>query len=70
MTDMVLMFAGGVIVYKSKFQTIIVHLSTIAEFVTACDTAIIILFFRLLLQDAGIEQQDATILLEDNAGVY
>ena len=70
MTDMVLMFAGGVIGYKSKFQTIIVHLSTIAEFVTACDTAIIILFFRLLLQDAGIEQQDATILLEDNAGVY
>jgi hypothetical protein len=54
MTDMVLMFAGGVIGYKSKFQTIIVHLSTIAEFVTACDTAIIILFFRSLLQDAGI----------------
>jgi hypothetical protein len=68
MTGMVLMFAGGAIGYKSKFQPVIAHSSTEAEFVAACDMAKMILFFRSLLEDVGIAQQDATILFEDNNG--
>jgi hypothetical protein len=62
------MYAGGAVGYKSKFQTIIAHSSTEAEFVAACDTAKGILFFRSILQDVGIEQREATILFEDNQG--
>jgi hypothetical protein len=69
MTGMVLMLAGGTVKYKSKFQSVIAHSSTEAEFVTACDTAKMILFFRFLLQDIGVEQTDATFLFEDNTGV-
>jgi hypothetical protein len=68
MTGMVLMYAGGAIGYKSKFQTVIAHSSTEAEFVAACDTAKMILFFRSLLQYIGMEQTDTTILFEDNHG--
>jgi hypothetical protein len=68
MTGMVLMYAGGAIGYKSKFQTVIAHSSTEAEFIAACDTAKMILFYRSLLQEIGLEQQDATILFEDNYG--
>ncbi len=67
MTGMLLMYGGGAIGYKSKFQSIIAQSSTEAEFVVACDTAKMNLFFRSLLQDIGIEQHDATILFEDNA---
>jgi len=62
------MYAGGAVGYKSKFQTIIAHSSTEAEFVAACNTAKMILFFRSILQDVGIEQREATILFEDNHG--
>jgi hypothetical protein len=68
MTGMILMLSGGAIGYKSKFQSIIAHSSTEAEFVAACDAAKIMLFFRSLLQDIGLEQLDATILFEDSNG--
>ncbi len=68
MTGMILMYSGGAIGYKSKFQTVIAHSSTEAEFVAACDTAKMILFFRSLLQDIALEQTQATILFEDNHG--
>jgi hypothetical protein len=68
MTGLILMYAGGAVGYKSKFQTVIAHSSTEAEFVAACDTAKMILFFRSLLQDAGLEQTDATVMFEDNNG--
>jgi KUP system potassium uptake protein len=45
MTGMILMYSGGAIGYKSKFQTVIAHSSTEAEFMAACDTAKLILFF-------------------------
>jgi len=47
MTGMTLMYSGGTIGYKSKFQTIIAHSSTEAELIAACDTATMILFVRL-----------------------
>jgi hypothetical protein len=68
MTGMLIMYAGGVIGYKSKFQTVIAHSSTEAEFVAACDTAKMILYYRSLLANIGIEQEEATILFEDNNG--
>jgi deoxyuridine 5'-triphosphate nucleotidohydrolase len=67
-TGMVLMYVGGAVGYKSKFQPVIAHSSTEAEFVAACDMAKMILFYRSLLQQVGIEQTDATILFEDNNG--
>lgn len=68
LTGAVIMLAGGVIGYKTKFQTVIAHSTTEAEFVAACDTAKMILFFRSLLHDLGITQQSSTILFEDNSG--
>jgi hypothetical protein len=68
MTGMMLMYAGGAVGYKSKFQTVIAHSTTEAEFIAACNTAKMILFFRSLLQEVGIEQKVATILFEDNHG--
>jgi len=68
MTGLVIMYAGGAVGYKSKFQTVIAHSSTEAEFVAACDTAKIILFYRSIMKDVGLEQEDATVLYEDNNG--
>lgn len=44
MTGMVLLMSGGAIGYKSKFQMVIAHSSTEAEFVATCDTGKMILF--------------------------
>jgi hypothetical protein len=68
LTGMIIMYAGGAIGYKSKFQTVIAHSSMEAEFVAACDTAKLILFYRSLMKDIGLEQEEATALLEDNNG--
>jgi hypothetical protein len=65
---MVIMYAGGAIGYKTKFQKVITHSSTEADFVAARDTAKLILFYRSLMEDIGIPQTDATVLYEDNNG--
>ena len=67
-SGMVLMYAGGVIGYKTKYQDTIALSSTEAEFTAACDAAKMILFFRSLLDDLGIEQRHSTVLYEDNNG--
>jgi hypothetical protein len=67
-TGVLLMFAGGAIGYRCKYQDTIAHSSTEAEFTAACDAGKLILFFRSLLYDLGIEQEHATILYEDNSG--
>ena len=67
-TGIAIMYAGGVIGYKCKYQDVIAHSSTEAEFTAACDAGKMILFFRSLLEDLGIEQHDATVLYEDNNG--
>ena len=63
-----LLYAGGAIGYRCKYQDVIAHSSTEAEFTAACDAGKMILFFRSLLEDLGIEQNHATILYEDNNG--
>lgn len=68
MTGMVIMYAGGAIGYKSKFQSVIAHSSTEAKFMAACNTAKLILFYRSIMQEIGLEQTDATVLFKDNNG--
>jgi hypothetical protein len=65
-TGIIVMFAHGIVGYKTKYQDTIAHSSTEAEFVA--DAAKLLLFFRSLLDDLGIPQDDATILYEDNKG--
>mmetsp|Transcript_10383 Transcript_10383/g.14952 ORF Transcript_10383/g.14952 Transcript_10383/m.14952 type:complete len:1434 (-) Transcript_10383:2326-6627(-) len=67
-TGVVLIFAGGAVGYRCKYQDVIAHSSTEAEFTAACDAGKMILFFRSLLDDLGIEQKHATVLYEDNNG--
>jgi hypothetical protein len=67
-TGVILMFAGGAVGYRCRYQDVIAHSSTEAEFTAACDAGKMILFFRSLLQDLNIEQTQATILYEDNNG--
>jgi hypothetical protein len=67
-TGVLIMFAGGAIGYRCKYQDTIAHSSTEAEFTAACDAGKMILFFRSILHDLGIEQEQATILYEDNTG--
>ena len=69
LTGMIIMYAGGAIGYKTKFQPVIAHSSTETEFVAACDTAKLILFYRSLMEDVGIPQEDVTVMYEDNNGV-
>jgi dUTP pyrophosphatase len=67
-TGVLIMFAGGAVGYRCKYQDTIAHSSTEAEFAIACDAGKMILFFRSLLYDLGIEQEQATVLYEDNNG--
>ena len=67
-TGIVVMYAGGVVGYKCKYQDVIAHSSTEAEFTAACDAGKMILFFRSILEDLGYEQTHATVLYEDNNG--
>jgi hypothetical protein len=65
---MVIMYAGGAVGWKSKYQDTIAHSSTEAKFVAACDAGKFILFYRSVLSDLGINQHEATTLFEDNKG--
>jgi hypothetical protein len=67
-TGIALLYAGGVVGYRTKFQDTIAHSSTEAEFTAACDAGKLILFYRSLLEDLQIAQPHATILYEDNNG--
>jgi hypothetical protein len=67
-TGILLLYAGGTVGYRCKYQDVIAHSSTEAEFTAACDAGKMILFFRSILEDLGLEQQNATVLYEDNNG--
>jgi len=67
-TGIVIMYAGGAVGYKCKYQDVIAHSSTEAEFTAACDAGKLILFLRSILEDLGLEQKNATVLYEDNNG--
>ena len=63
-----LTLAGASIYYKSKFQECISLSSTEAEFQAACEAAKSILYVRSILQEIGLEQEDASTLYIDNNG--
>jgi hypothetical protein len=65
-TGVVIMVAGGIVGYKIKFQHAIALSSTEAEWVAACDAGKMILYFRALLEDLGIPQEDVTVMFQDN----
>jgi hypothetical protein len=67
-TGIVLMYAGCAVGYKCKYQDIIAHSSTEAEFTAACDAGKMILFFCSILADLGLEQHNASVLYKDNNG--
>ena len=60
--------AGGVILYKTKYQPTIALSSTEAEFNAAVEAGKHILNIRSILEEIGLSQSDATILYEDNQG--
>ena len=60
--------AGGTILYKTKFQSIVAQSSTEAEFIAAADAGKSILYLRTIMQQIGLQQHHATILFEDNQG--
>jgi hypothetical protein len=67
-SGLVILYAGGTIGYKSKYQNTISHSSTEAEFTAACEAGKTILFFRSLLHDLQYAHLPATIVHEDNNG--
>ena len=67
-TGIIARLAGGTILYKTKFQDVVALSSTEAEFIAACDAGKNCLYLRSILNDLCIEQEDATIIYEDNQG--
>jgi hypothetical protein len=67
-TGYLLKLTGGCIVYKSKYQTVIAHSSSEAEYQAACDAGKAILYVRSILQEIGLDQHHATTLHIDNNG--
>ena len=64
----ILTLAGAAIYYKSKFQDCISLSSTEAEFQAACEAAKSIMYVRSILEEIGLEQEDASTLFIDNNG--
>ena len=67
-TGLSLQMAGGSILYKTRFQDTIALSSTEAEFTAAAEAGKYILYVRSILNEIGIDQQQATTLYEDNQG--
>jgi hypothetical protein len=67
-TGVLLMYAGGPVGYRCKYQDVIAHSSTEAEFTAACDMGKMILYFRSILANLGFKQENATVMYEDNMG--
>ena len=67
-TGYVILLAGGAILYKTKYQSVVATSSTEAEYIAACDTAKSILYIRMLLEELDLDQQLATPLYIDNNG--
>ena len=62
------MYAGGVVHFKTRYQDTIALSSTEAEFVALCDAGKVVLYTRSVLDELGVPQTNATVLYEDNKG--
>jgi hypothetical protein len=67
-TGLVVMLAGGVIAYKSKYQPTTTLSSTEAEFTAALEAGKTVLYLQSILHELGFSQYLPTILYEDNTG--
>jgi hypothetical protein len=67
-TGLVIMLAGGVIAYKSKYQQTVALSSTEAEFTAASEAGKTTLYLRSILHELGFSQYLPTLLYEDNTG--
>ena len=67
-SGIVLKLAGGVLLYKTKYQDTIALSSTEAEFAAACDAGKCILYIRSILDEINMPQEHATTLFIDNNG--
>ena len=67
-TGINIQIAGGTVLYKTKYQDVIAQSSTEAEFIAAAEAGKHILYLRTILSQIGLEQDNATILYEDNQG--
>ena len=63
---MAIVFAGGTILYKTQFQKATALSSTEAEFYALCDAGKMTLYVRSVLDELGIDQEEATHVFEDN----
>ena len=67
-TGIIVKLAGGAGLYKTAYQQVLAHSSIEAEFVAACEAGKYILYLHSLLEEIGLQQEDATIIYEDNEG--
>ena len=67
-TGMAHFIAGGLVAYKSRYQSTIALSSTEAEFTAATDAGKTVLYLRSILQELGYKQLVPTTLYEDNRG--
>ena len=67
-TGIIIRIAGGTVVYKTKYQDVVALSSTEAEFTAACDASRSILYVRSILDEIGVQQDQATPLFVDNNG--
>jgi hypothetical protein len=68
-SGVILIIAGGTVLYKTKFQDTIAMSSTEAEFTAAADAGKYILYVRSIIEQLGVPQQIATTLYEDNKNI-
>ena len=65
-TGITAQMAGGTILYKTRFLDVIALSLTEAEFIAASDADKNNLYIRSILNDSSLEQEQATIIYEDN----
>ncbi|KAG3110716.1 hypothetical protein PI124_g9663 [Phytophthora idaei] len=61
-----LMMCGAPVVWRSTFQNTVALSSTEAEYMVLSDSVKEVVWMRLLLKDIGSEQDDGTVIYEDN----
>jgi hypothetical protein len=67
-TGYVFMLAGAIISWNSKLQPTVALSSAEAEYMAACACVQEAIYLRQLLGDLGYEQEEPTIIYEDNQG--
>jgi hypothetical protein len=67
-TAYVFMIAGGAVSWTSKLQATVALSSTEAEYMSLCAAAQEAIHLRQLLSDLGFEQQEHTVIYDDNQG--